>query len=190
MPGYCYCSREIVTKCGILADLWSYIIPRWRANGGLMLAQRRRRWANIKPPLAQLPVLAGIPLYDCAWIDTRAGTPPSPWLYMVWVGQIYTIREQSSYSPVNHTYADVRLCVSVKMTIFGHRPPELTRSTTSTGKYSDSRKLRLSMILQFCCDPQLRVADNYPYLLNLSTILLFRHISFPITVIRSTNKTD
>ena len=30
-----------------------------RANAGLMLGQRRRRWANINPALVQCPVFAG-----------------------------------------------------------------------------------------------------------------------------------
>ena len=59
----CYRSQLNYSKSAIWADTDIRLIPanttHW-SNVGLMLGQRRRRWANIKPTLFQSVVFAGI----------------------------------------------------------------------------------------------------------------------------------
>ena len=50
---------------GIICMMWSLKNTRHSPNVGLMLAQRRRRWASISPTLGQWVVFAGDPWFHC-----------------------------------------------------------------------------------------------------------------------------
>ena len=62
----CLLFKSAVTAVCLLPAPYNDLHPtntaRW-ANVGLMLGQRRRRWRNIKPTLAQRAVLPGMILY-------------------------------------------------------------------------------------------------------------------------------
>ena len=79
-------NRQIVADCSFIAQgvpPGNFSIPAstiHRANVGLMLGHRLRRWPNIKPTLAQCIVFAGINYRDRStshhslWVDTNEKT--------------------------------------------------------------------------------------------------------------------
>ena len=61
----------LLQRCCLYRPVWGFAYTRRSANAGLMLEQRRRRWFNIKPALAERLVQhiwLDIPAY---WIVSR-----------------------------------------------------------------------------------------------------------------------